>query len=322
MASLQFFESLLDSLDQQIAVIKPTAEIVYVNRSWIDFGLFNGMPENFSWVGVNYLRVCDAGSGLTCSEISTTAAGIREVLAGRLDSFEAEYPCHSPSRTRWFMMRISVMKYNRARRFLISHTNITARKLAELAVQSLSLTDPLTGLANRRRLDDFLGDAWRRALRVRRPVSLAIFDVDHFKELNDTLGHMAGDRCLVKISRILANYTNRPTDLAARFGGEEFVIVLAETPLGEALAVATRILETVAGLGVTFGDGRQLTISAGVSNLIPVDSDNGAELIALADKALYRAKDGGRNRVMSLEQPMRHNRKNTRVTFRPIERTA
>ncbi len=296
--SASFFESVLDSLDHQIAVIDSAGEIIHVNAAWTAFGASNGMPSSYDWRGKNYLQVCDTGGNDRDPKIDGVAEGIRRVISGSSDEFSAEYPCHSKRIRRWFMMRIATMKGEGARSYLISHTDITSRKIAEEELEALSVTDPLTGLANRRRLDAFLSNERRRALRQHLPISVIMLDVDHFKMLNDALGHAAGDACLRQIAGILGQFTKRPTDLAARYGGEEFVVVLANTPFEEAVVIANRIREAVFTLGFRFGDNRQLTISAGVSFAYPVnDDDGGGELIDQADRSLYCAKRKGRNRV-------------------------
>ena len=311
MESPSFFESVLDSLDHQIAVIDSAGEIIHVNAAWIAFGVSNGMPSSYDWRGINYLQVCKVGSNERDEKIIKVAEGIRRVLSGGSDEFEAEYPCHSPSIRRWFMMRVATMNYEGPRCYLISHTDITSRKIAEEALEALSVTDPLTGLANRRRLCVFLSDEWRRAQRQHLPMSVIMLDVDHFKMLNDALGHAAGDACLCQIAGILRQFSKRPTDLAARYGGEEFVLVLANTPLAEAVILANRIREAVLKLAFTFGgnlganrgENRQLSISAGVSFAYPLHDGDGTELVEQADRSLYCAKRKGRNRVEAFGDP-------------------
>ena len=292
-----FFESVIDSLDHQVCVIDSAAEIIYVNAAWIAFGVSNGMPSSFDWRGPNYLQVCTLGSSKRDEKIIELADGIRRVISGGSDEFLAEYPCHSPRIRRWFMMRIATMKCGGGRHYLISHTDITARKIAEEVLEATSVTDPLTGLANRRRLDTFLSNEWRRALRQHLPMSVIMLDVDHFKMLNDALGHAAGDACLRQIASVLCRFSKRPTDLAARYGGEEFVVVLANTPFEEAVVIANSIREAILQLAFRFGDNRQLSISAGVSFAYPVNDGGGGELIEQADRSLYCAKRKGRNRV-------------------------
>ena len=303
-----FYDAMLDSLPHQIAAIDHAGTIVYVNAAWIAFGRVNGMGDDFEWLGVSYVNVCAIHGESADFQIRATGEGIRRVIAGESDAFEAEYPCHGPTERRWFMMRIARLTHPGSRLCVVSHINITARKIAEEAMEALSVTDSLTGLANRRRLDVFLADEWRRALRQRTLLSLIVFDADNFKLLNDTAGHAAGDTCLQAIGKILIQFTKRPTDLAARFGGEEFVVVLADTKVDDALVVANLIRDAVYGLNLRFGDGRRLTVSAGVSCLRPDRDGTGACLVEQADQALYRAKRNGRNRVERSEDADRGDR--------------
>lgn len=160
--------------------------------------------------------------------------------------------------------------------------------------------DGLTGLANRRGLTDFLQREWNRARRSRRPLGLIIFDLDHFKQYNDVYGHDAGDRCLVRVARALADYARREGELAGRYGGEEFVLVLADADTDQALALAAKVREAVKELGIPHRgqpSGR-VTVSAGAASLIPDQHNDPHDLIRAADRALYRAKSQGRDQVM------------------------
>lgn len=299
---VDFYTSILDTLDHQIAVISQSGQILYVNRAWVNFGVCNGMPLSFDWLGQNYLHVCNADEADLRVAAYNTHEGILAVINRKLSSFEAEYPCHSPTERRWFMMRISAMQVKGQPLFLVSHTNITARKLAEEELAALSMTDPLTNLANRRKLSLFLQDEWARAARQKTCFSVLVIDIDHFKQLNDSLGHSAGDECLIELSKVLLNYTNRPSDLAARLGGEEFVLVLGDTTLAEAVAIAELVRSAVMGLNIRFGDKQLLTVSIGVSEVEPVkhkkiSAIDEINLLDEADQALYAAKANGRNRV-------------------------
>jgi diguanylate cyclase (GGDEF)-like protein len=172
------------------------------------------------------------------------------------------------------------------------------RKLA-----TLSITDGLTGLANRRRFDEVLAAECARAARLQQPLAVIMLDVDHFKKFNDHYGHQAGDACLVRVAHALAAGTRRAGDLTARYGGEEFSIVLPNTGLeearhiGDALRAAIEALE-IAHAGAPAG---QVTISVGVAGRIAQPGQGAADpdaLMRAADAALYRAKDAGRNRVL------------------------
>ena len=159
-------------------------------------------------------------------------------------------------------------------------------------MQSLATTDPLTGLPNRRALDDCLRSALAAAHRHAESVSVALIDVDHFKRINDRCGHAMGDRVLVQLGHRLAADL-RASDRLGRWGGEEFLLVAGHTPLPAALELAERLRASVAGFG--FGHGEPVTVSIGVAQVRPGDDAN--TLLARADEALYRAKNAGRNRV-------------------------
>ncbi len=160
----------------------------------------------------------------------------------------------------------------------------------------LSTRDPLTGLANRSSALSELQTRFGLSLRYDRPLSVAVCDLDCFKQINDTLGHGAGDFVLRVIGeRLLA--TQREADLAGRIGGEEFLMILPETDLGGALTFAERLRKAVASTPVPLpGGGLEVTCSLGIAERLPGDQDAG-QLLARADAALYRAKAGGRNRV-------------------------
>jgi two-component system chemotaxis response regulator CheY len=161
----------------------------------------------------------------------------------------------------------------------------------------LTVTDPLTGLRNRRAFEKELAVQFERARRYERPLSLIIIDVDHFKSINDTWGHTAGDAVLSDVAHCIARQT-RSSDLVARIGGEEFAVLLPETPLLEALQVAEKIRAAVASAPLRTGKAAiPVTISAGVANIPHSQVSEPTELVHAADQALYRAKERGRNRV-------------------------
>jgi diguanylate cyclase (GGDEF)-like protein/PAS domain S-box-containing protein len=167
-------------------------------------------------------------------------------------------------------------------------------------------TDALTGLANRREFEHRLADEWARAAAARQQVGLVVVDVDHFKKYNDRYGHAAGDRCLAAVARALHGTLRRPSDLCARYGGEEFVVLLPTTHRAGSAAVAEALCAAVRGLALEHrdNDGGVVTISAGVACLAPARDDATPErLFQLADAALYRAKDGGRDRAEMHTEP-------------------
>jgi len=289
--------SVLDSLEDQIAVIDREGTIIYVNRAWITFGIENGLAAGFPWLGSNYLKVCNGSNFNSDSLAGEAAQGLRDVLSGKSASLYFEYPCHSPTEKRWFIMRATPLHGGTGKLFVISHHNITQRKLAQEKAEHLSLHDPLTGLANRRYFDQFLGKEWRRNARDRSPLSFVMFDLDHFKDYNDELGHLAGDDCLVKAGQILNAHSGRPGDLAVRYGGEEFGLLLGNTSLEEAARIAESVRKAIYDLGMSYRGTRRITVSAGVASTIPDREQSEMDLVREADKALYRAKQNGRNQI-------------------------
>ncbi len=175
--------------------------------------------------------------------------------------------------------------------------DISDRKELEIELEELATRDPLTGLFNRREMSRILEEELERARRYQRPMALLWIDFDHFKDVNDTYGHAAGDSVLRSISRLLLGSV-RSVDSIGRFGGEEFVIVLPEMDLDEARDTAERLRRKVVEAPQPLGDGSAvpLTISVGVA-VYPEHAQNAAALCAAADKAMYLAKDRGRNCV-------------------------
>jgi diguanylate cyclase (GGDEF)-like protein len=179
---------------------------------------------------------------------------------------------------------------------------IEKRKLVERQLYDISRRDSLTGLFNRRYFDEMLEVELGRGYRNHTSLSLVLLDVDYFKEYNDFYGHVSGDDCLVNLAHLLETQTNRKGDLVARYGGEEFAIILPGIDMKGALAYANRLqsfiqnqrLEHKATKLTTLGS---ITVSLGVTSVVPVTKIKPSQLIDQADKALYEAKNDGRNRV-------------------------
>jgi diguanylate cyclase (GGDEF)-like protein len=164
--------------------------------------------------------------------------------------------------------------------------------------------DGLTGIANRRCFNDRLGIEWARSLRTQTPISLILADIDHFKPYNDFYGHPAGDSCLVQVARALERESLRPSDLAARFGGEEFTLLLPETDLPGALLVAERIQAHIGRLAILHENSAVaplVTLSLGVASLVAAPGMSAEQLIQEADERLYEAKQRGRNQIRSAD---------------------
>jgi len=177
---------------------------------------------------------------------------------------------------------------------------IARRAVAEKRLSQLATTDGLTGIDNRRKFDERVLDEWRRGWQ-KLPLSLLMVDADHFKAFNDLYGHQAGDQLLTRIAECIAAAAKRPSDCAARYGGEEFVLLLPNTELAGALKLAEGIRKRVEDLSA---DKWATTVSIGVACLIPDMAGSPKDLIAAADKALYQAKEQGRNRCVAIDDEM------------------
>jgi len=198
------------------------------------------------------------------------------------------------------------MEYDSRRGFLLQQQLRRERSQLNLLNRHLekqALTDELTDLANRRSFFEHLHEEWRRARRDRQYLALVMIDVDHFKEFNDTFGHQAGDECLKQLAAVFQQHARRAGDVPARFGGEEFVLLLPDTTLQSACEAAEDLRKGVAGMEINISQqgllvGQHITISCGIAVVVPEGEENPESLLAQADKALYQAKEQGRNRVV------------------------
>ena len=188
--------------------------------------------------------------------------------------------------------------------FDISERKKTELELATLQkkLEELSFKDGLTGVANRRMLDSVLELEWTNSRRNNQPLSLVMLDIDCFKQYNDFYGHLTGDECLIRVARVLDGAATRGRDFFARFGGEEFVLVLPETDAEAAAKIAERcrsliFKEQIAHAGSSVS--QLLTVSMGVGSIVPAHKDDLKSFMEEVDRRLYRAKQEGRNRIVA-----------------------
>jgi diguanylate cyclase (GGDEF)-like protein/PAS domain S-box-containing protein len=195
---------------------------------------------------------------------------------------------------------IAPMDTDKGRSFLVVIRDVTETKRAESELRRQALTDPLTGLVNRRRFEEACNAEWLRFKRYGANSALLMLDIDHFKAINDRFGHPAGDQVLIALAEV-CRHTLRSTDVPSRFGGEEFALLLPLTALSGAHEIAVRLCEKLAATRVDSAAGPiDFTVSIGVAAFSTADDDMDA-LISRADAALYRAKNEGRNRVVCAE---------------------
>jgi len=208
---------------------------------------------------------------------------------------------------RWVWLETNGRRLDDGTGFVAVTRDVSDRKELEVQLEEanrqlriLARQDGLTGLANRRRFDEELGEEYRRAIRTRSTLAVMLLDVDHFKAFNDTYGHPRGDACLRALAGVLAGSARRPADLAARYGGEEFVLLLPDTDVAGAMGLAERLRAEIQALAIPHSgmESGLVTVSLGVAATIPFEHARGpAALVEAADTALYQAKHAGRDTV-------------------------
>lgn len=228
-------------------------------------------------------------------------------LADRLNqektrAFEAQQKLLSEERKARLAQAKSLQVQQEANTMLEHRVQERTRDLESLneRLMELSATDSLTGLKNRGYFDKRFKSAVVKAFRFRQTLSLLVLDIDHFKNFNDTYGHLVGDDCLQMVANCIGEFVTRNQDFAARYGGEEFVVLLPDTPEEGAVRVAERIRQKIEQTGFRVSEEvLHLTVSIGVCSVMPQQADASKKIFAVADEALYEAKGQGRNRVVS-----------------------
>lgn len=222
------------------------------------------------------------------------AAGANDYLVKLPDNIEliARIRYHSKS----YLNQVQRDQAYRALRY-------SQQRLQEKNLELLRLSnqDGLTGLSNRRYFDEYIEGQWKLAIRDQSPFSLLMIDVDNFKQYNDTYGHLAGDEVLKRVAIVMRQRFLRPTDLPARFGGEEFSVILPATPLAPLQSMGEDLRSGVEDLCILHRAsdiGDYITISVGGASIIPKTGESFLQLIDRADEALYEAKNLGKNRVV------------------------
>ena len=198
-----------------------------------------------------------------------------------------------------YLYIVSASKYSRENYWSAIRNHLIAEERA-VELEKLSTTDQLTQLKNRMYFDNEYDEEWRRSFRLKSPLSVVMIDFDHFKQLNDTYGHLFGDDVLRLASAIITNELKRPTDCIARYGGEEFVALLSNTDAQGARTTGERIRKAIEAMDIEHqGQKVKITCSVGAASAIPSNDIDKTTLIKQADSALYQAKHLGRNRYYS-----------------------
>ena len=297
--------SVLDSLSEHVAVIDAEGTITAVNARWRQFARENGTttPHRLA-VGANYLDACVRAIGSSDgADAPQLIEGIKAVLTGKQTEFSLEYAFHSATEERWFILQCLPLSGSGTSAVLI-HYDVSERhktesilRASEKRLQEIAIRDPLTGLYNRRYLDEILPREMARATREALPVALIVLDLDHFKQVNDTYGHPAGDEVLKKLADALRSGA-RESDMICRYGGEEFVMALPGMSAAQALQRMESWRAEFAQTPLLYhGATIRVTLSAGIA-AFPEHGSDIDTVVSCADKALYWAKNHGRNRVV------------------------
>jgi diguanylate cyclase (GGDEF)-like protein/PAS domain S-box-containing protein len=281
------FETLFDTSNFGIALVNMDGTFVKTNRTFCD--LFNYTDAELH--NLNLFQLMHA------ADINNVQAFMQQLTDNKMASYQMELQCCQKGGDNiWAIITISLTRDNQSRPnyYIVQLQNISPQKKAEEKLRHMAYHDHLTGLANRNKLEQFVSHILASSRRHQQNFALLFLDLDRFKNINDTIGHEAGDALLQIIAERLRS-TVRNTDLVARLGGDEFVLVITDVKRTESVAlIAQKILDTVLQAIVIKGQELYITTSIGIS-LYPYDGQNMQALMKNADLALYRAKDHGRN---------------------------
>jgi diguanylate cyclase (GGDEF)-like protein len=292
----QFQKAVFDSMAAHIVVLDRHGTILQANLAWCNYAINTGDAQAHAneVVGARYLDVLDRMTGGDAKTASEAADGLAAVALGTVAQFQLEHPFFAVADKRWFSIKVTPV-HDVAERLVVSHEDVSRLKAAELASLTLANVDTLTGALSRRHFLNLAEQELARSNRYGLPLMVLMLDLDHFKRINDCYGHAAGDAVLQGFVTTVSSVL-RESDLIGRLGGEEFAVLLPNTATEGGQALAQRIIDSVRDSPVTFaGASIVYTVSIGAGCL--AGETNFSALLGTADAALYRAKDGGRDRL-------------------------
>ncbi|SHG58534.1 diguanylate cyclase [Massilia sp. CF038] len=289
--------TMIDTMAEGLMIVQGNGQIDYTNPacdSYLGYGAGELAGHSITEllhapVAADYLQYF---SSCAADPARSDSHGTREVAIHHRDGVEREMD-----------LTLTPMQVDGQALFIGQLHDISHRKQQQVALERAALADPLTRIANRRHFDNVVELEWQRAVRSGQPLSLIMLDVDHFKLYNDELGHAAGDSALRAVAAVLAAHAPRATDLAARYGGEEFALLFGETDANAACTMAESIRSAIEALQLPHPrspSSAWLTASVGVITIIPSQLDLLADSVQAADRAMYAAKDAGRNRIVAV----------------------
>ncbi len=273
------------------AVLDDSGAIVDTNEAWRLFAQLNDGAPRATGTTVNYLEVCDRAAANGEDGAAEVAAGLRQLLAGKRDQFDFEYPCPSPTEDRWFLLRASSAPIEDGAGVVLFHVDITARKLLEQRFAVEAEFDELTGLPNRRSALRFIEQQLAVSRETGAPLWVLFIDLDGFKEVNDQHGHHVGDELLAKVA-VRASRTLRSQDRLCRFGGDEFVLVCPGVSEDGVVALSARLREVMAAPFQIGAVEIAIGLSVGFASSVPESTVD--TLLDAADAQMYGEKRGRR----------------------------
>jgi diguanylate cyclase (GGDEF)-like protein/PAS domain S-box-containing protein len=330
--SQRFATSTVDALAAHIAILDESGRILAVNQAWRQFAADNHADPDAVGVGRNYLEDCESSHFYDGDDAHAVTEGIRSVIRGDQERFSMEYRCDSPNEKRWFVLRVSRFGGDGPVRVVLTHENVTERRLVQERLRHDSLHDALTGLPNRTQLDDRINRCIERT-RKDSSYHFALFflDLDRFKIINDSLGYVAGDKVLMMIGSRLRDCVRIPECMGrdgpstvARFTGNEFAVLLEEVRHPEDIVCVAQHLLAEISRPLMF-DGHEIISTASIGIVTESNGSTGAapnanDLVRDADIAMNCAKSRGKNQYarfdaglnksaltrLSLESDLRH----------------
>ncbi len=287
----QFQQAVFDSVSAQIAVLDESGSIVQANAAWKSYAARLGHMET---IGQSYLAILPDLISKNQHVRHLVALGIAAVAASDVPHFHTPEPVQSPCGTCWFAIKVTPVR-DAARRMVVTHEDVSEIKRAELASLALANVDSLTGAFSRQHFLSVAEQEFSRSVRYELPLLVLMLDLDHFKQVNDTYGHRAGDAVLKGFVQTV-KLVLRESDVIGRIGGEEFAVLLPNSTQEGGLALAHRILAEVRS-NVVVVDGKRIACTVSIGAGYFSDQVSFPALLAESDAALYRAKNSGRDRL-------------------------
>ena len=315
---------ILDALPEHIAIIDRNGTLTMTNQAWNEFARRNIRHPQRLYEGGNYLKILESLSRKGKNQLADFLLGIREIISGTLLEFSMEIFAFADGQKSWFLSRATrLISSDDELHIIIYHAPITELKKAENVIQKLAYFDHLTGLPNRLMLYDRLLHALDWAQRQDESIAVMFLDLDHFKIINDSLGHEAGDALLKSVAKRLSGCI-RKSDTVARLGGDEFVILLANIKdFSDVTSLANKVLHALSHPFCIKKREIYTSTSIGIS-LYPNDADSVEKLIRNADLAMYQSKERGRNAYLffadEMNERLEQRREMQRALHEAVER--